>query len=296
MDPRGTTALEPMEAYVIQLHLETTGACNCACAFCIYPSDENRVLPKAAMPLDLYHRIIDEAATIPVIEQVAFAGLAEPLLDPHLFHRIEYAKKARPAWRIEMYTNGILLTPERFDRLKDLGLDVLCISLNAIDAAQHERIMGVKGKFDLVCENIDYAITHKAPMSHVDVRAVLTQDTFTIEDAQAFLRRWGTTSLGGYGKVIGEMNWAAQLPEGRTIAQFDPNEWCQRATGQFSVHRDGRVNLCCLDALSKNSWGDLKTQTIREVYNAALYTRFRELHSLNRAAEAHPMCAGCSRV
>ena len=258
----------------------------------MYDSDENRKLPKRPMPMPLFKKIIDEAVTIPQITQVAFAGLAEPLLDPFFIERVAYTSAARPDWRLEMYTNGISLTPEKFEAVKAAGMDVLVISLNAVSAEQHEKIMGVKGKFDLVCSNINYAIANRGDMFHINTRAVLTGDTFTESDALSFLRRWGVTNLGGYGKIITERNWAGGI---RTVAQFDPNSCCIRALEQISVHRDGRVNLCCYDPLNKYPFGDLKIQTIREVYNSPAYVAFRQMHFENRAAE-HPLCKVCTRV
>lgn len=153
----------------IQLHLETNGVCNAACVFCIYPSEENRKLPKIPMPMDLYRKIVDDAATISQITQVAYAGLAEPLLDPCIVARVAYARQHRPDWRLEMYTNGVSLTPARFEQLKAAGLDIIVVSLNAASAEQHERIMGLKGKYDQVCSHADYAIANRGGM-HVEVQ------------------------------------------------------------------------------------------------------------------------------
>jgi radical SAM protein with 4Fe4S-binding SPASM domain len=243
------------------------------------------------MPLPLFHKIIDEAATIPQITMVAFAGLAEPLMDPLLIPRITYTKKKRQDWRTEMYTNGVRLTPERFEQLKAAGLDVIVISLNAASAEQHERLMGLKGKYDLVCSHADYAIAHSDSM-YIDVRAVATVGEFTLDDARTFVKRWGVIQLGGHGKLVQELNWAGG---NRTVSEFDPNSCCQRALEQIAVHRDGRVLLCCYDPLGKYPFGDLKTQTIREVYNSAPYVEFREWHRDNQAAK-HPLCKICTRV
>ena len=242
--------------------------------------------------MPLFKKIIDDAVPLAPITQVAFAGLAEPLIDPMIVERIAYTKQSRPDWRLEMYTNGVFLTPDKFEALKSAGLDIIVISLNAANAEQHERIMGLKGKYGLVCANADYAIEHRGSM-YLDVRAVADGETFAVEDARVFLKRWGSIILGGHGKLIGEMNWANQLY--RTISPFDPNSCCKRALEQFSIHHDGRVNLCCLDPMSKYSWGDMKTQTIREVYNQAGYVEFREWHRDNQAAK-HELCRICTRV
>lgn len=275
----------------IQLHFEVNGVCNAACVFCTYPSEENKKEPKIPMPMELFRKIIDDAATIPQITEVAFAGLAEPLLDKHIVERVAYTRKTSPEKRTEMYTNAVFLTAEKFEALKAAGLQIMVMSLNAATAEQHERLMKLKGKYDLVCRNIDYAIANRGDM-YIDVRAVVGGEDFTVEDARLFIKRWGAVPLGGHGKLISERNWAA---ENRTVVAFDPNECCKRALEQISVHRDGRVNLCCYDPRSVYSFGDLKTQTLREVYNSSKYVEFREWHRDNQAAK-HPLCKVCSRV
>ena len=49
----------------IQLHMATTSVCNARCHFCIYKSPEN-TRPKGFMDWDLFTKIIDEAAGIPL--------------------------------------------------------------------------------------------------------------------------------------------------------------------------------------------------------------------------------------
>ena len=277
----------------IQLHLETCGFCSAKCHFCMYDKAENRAQTNGHMPLPIFHKIIHEAVTIPHITEIAWSGLSEPLLDPHLVERVAYAHAARPEWLMEMYTNGVLLTPEKFEALKTAGMNCFSVSLNSINQEQHEKIMGLKGKFDLVCANIDYAIAHKDKVA-VLVKTVINHDQFTYDDGFQFVARWGSNHFGGHGGIVNEMNWADQLD--RTIRKFDPNSCCElRALAQISVHWDGRVNLCCLDPLGKYPWGDLKTQTIREIYNSPAYVQFREDHANNQAAR-HPMCAVCTRV
>src|SRR3990172_8701670 len=102
----------------IQLHLSTSLYCNAACTFCSYASDENKALPKYFMDVKLSDKILDDAAANPQIDNVAFSGLQEPLTDKHLEQRIAYIKKLRPDIYTEVYTNGTMLVPERFDSLK----------------------------------------------------------------------------------------------------------------------------------------------------------------------------------
>jgi hypothetical protein len=241
------------------------------------------------MDWDLYCKIVDEAETIPQIDHLAFAGLCEPLLDTRIEERVAYARKARD-WHIELYTNGVFLTPKKFESLKSAGLSAVHVSLNAVNSEQHERVMGLHDKFDLVCENTDYACAHRGNM-YIRVRTAMDGTEFTLVDAGEFVRRWGLVRSGGDGQPVHEYNWGGDR---ETKRRFNPNECCYRAY-QIAVSYDGRIGLCCLDPLCRHQvWGNLRTQTLREVYNAEPYVKFRELHYLDRAEE-HPVCAKCTR-
>jgi radical SAM protein with 4Fe4S-binding SPASM domain len=274
--------------------MATTNTCNAACSFCVYPREEND-LPKVTMSMDLYRKIIDEAKDIESIDTIAFSALGEPLLDRFLEDRIRYLKQARPSWSpIELYTNGVALTPKRFEALKEAGLDSLSISLNAINQKQHEKVMGLKGKFGQVCSNARYAIDHADGKVNVHIKAVFSGDDFTEEDQMRFYLTWGIKQYGGYGICVRERNWANQI--GRTMDDsFDPNKCCFRALEQISILSDGRVTMCCFDPLDKFPLGDLKRQSIKEIYNSDKYVKFREAHNEDRAAE-YDLCKNCTRV
>jgi MoaA/NifB/PqqE/SkfB family radical SAM enzyme len=267
---------------MIELQIETITTCSARCSFCVYPKLDRS---GHTMPMDLFQKIIDEAVTIPQIERFVLHGLGEPTLDMSLEKRIQYVRERSTA-PIEIYTHGAHLTPARFDSLKQAGLSSLIFSLNAVRQDQHQGLMGLVGKFDLVCRNIDYAIANRGNM-YIEVHAVFAKDTFNDADAFAFDNRWGE-----YAKVIRENNWAGET---RTLHILDGNECCGRALGQIYVLYDGRVSMCCYDPTGKTIFGDLKTQSIKEVYNSGYYSMFRQLHSADKAG-VFKQCKNCTRT
>jgi radical SAM protein with 4Fe4S-binding SPASM domain len=186
-----------------------------------------------------------------------------------------------------MHTNGVHLTDPQ--RLKDAGLTNLVISLNSVNAQQHERIMGIKGQFDNVCANIERA--RAIPGWSVVPRAVYSQDRFTERDMEEFHRRWGW-KWGSEAITVYETNWIGlnrtqRLPK-------DENIGCLRALSQIYVAFNGDLHMCCMDALGKIVFGNVRDNTIREVYNSEKYVEFRRAHAEDRALDV-PECRGCTR-
>jgi sulfatase maturation enzyme AslB (radical SAM superfamily) len=289
----------------VQLQLEGIGGvCSAACNFCPLTDRSYYKNGRQAgtMSMDLFRKIIDEAATIPQIDQLCITGLSETLLDRHLEERIRYARQTlSPRVFIDFYTNGVALTPAKFEAVKRAGVSCVTVSLNANTAEQHDRIMHMGlSAFPKVIANLESAIAHREGVA-IQIKAVLDGENFTKRDCVPFYIKWGHREYGGYGQVVVESNWMGENPVSR---ELDPKKPCDRALGQVYVTWDGIVTLCCLDTLGKGAraltghpqgLGNLSHQTIREVYNQPVYTQFRVDHDEGRA-DLYEACRGCTRV
>jgi radical SAM protein with 4Fe4S-binding SPASM domain len=244
------------------------------------------------MDEDLFYKIADEVVGIDLIETIMFHGLNEPLLDKRLETFVAYYRDKKPMQYRNIFTNGMFLTPERFDALKEAGLTSCVISLNANSQEQHEQIMGVKGMFLQTVRNIVHAINNRGDAMAVEVHTVVNHDTFTKDDAIEFTKRWGQARGDGYGLTVVEANWAGQ---NRQIYQFDKSKGCDRALGSVYVMYDGRVTTCCQDPFGHNVFGDLNTQTLREIYASKMFTQFRKDHFEDKA-DRWEICRNCTRI
>jgi radical SAM protein with 4Fe4S-binding SPASM domain len=249
------------------------------------------------MDMDLFKKIADQQAEIPQMGVMILQGLGEPLLDSLLDERLRYCKELDIY--TSFFTNAFLLTPERFDRLAENGLDSLVVSLNAISAEQHEEAMGVRGKFDGIVAACDYIIANRPKDFEFAIHAVRNDDIFTALDSIVFANRWGLRNHNtGYGRIIEEGNWAGDNREAPVKGgnyHLGGDKGCARANNQFYVLWDGRVTTCCFDPLGKNVWGNLNDQTIKEVYSNPDFVQFREDHWNNKATR-HEICRGCTRI
>jgi len=85
------------------------------------------------------------------VQSVDFTGGGEPLLQPRLTQWVEDAKVA--GCETGILTNGLILTRETSHRLISAGLDWICVSIDAADKAEYERIR-IGSDFEKVCANL----------------------------------------------------------------------------------------------------------------------------------------------
>lgn len=122
--------------------------CQFQCYYCgsaSYPRD-NRELS-----IRDWKKIIDQLSEMKVPE-VEFSG-GEPLLNDCLEELVYYASGRGLVTVIS--TNGWALTEDRIDRLKECGVNCICISLDGASPEVHDNICLKKGSFQRVIKAIE---------------------------------------------------------------------------------------------------------------------------------------------
>jgi hypothetical protein len=233
------------------------------------------------MGMELYRNIVDQAADIPQVSEMCLTGLGEPLLDKHLRERLHYLRRKLPAIPLSLYTNGSYLTREAAGMLRRADA-LVYVSLNAANQDKRRQVMGLED-YDDVVRNIDVAI---ADGTRIKVKAVCEKDLIEGEEVDEFKDRWGDRAF-----LHQEGNWAGATWPMRTKHERP----CSRALTQIMVLWDGRVSLCCFDGEGEVILGDLRKQTIREVFNGELALKYRTFHMEGRRQEL-PLCAGCTVI
>ena len=116
------------------VQIEVTSRCNAACTYCPHTLMGDR-WPDKHMPLDLFKKLLPHLGNT---DLVFLQGWGEPLLNNDLFEMIRLCKDQGN--RVGFTTNGTLLTENAMERIVELGLDVLGLSLAGTTAATHNRI------------------------------------------------------------------------------------------------------------------------------------------------------------
>jgi hypothetical protein len=104
-------------------------------------------------------------------------------------------------------------------------------------------------------------------------------------EEQAFIAHWRAKA----DKIhINDLhNWAGTLNQ-----ESDVRFPCYRPWLTFTILWDGRVSLCCADFDGREVLGDLRTSTIKEIWNGPAYRQVRRAH-LDHGGPS--ICQSCDR-
>lgn len=130
-----------------RMHLAVAPACNIKCGYCTRKHDcanESRpgVTSRLLTPAEALEKVREVMASPvvgPIIKVIGIAGPGDPLANEETFQTFELVKREFPQLMLCMSTNGLLL-PESIDRLHELGLHSLTVTINAVDARVGARI------------------------------------------------------------------------------------------------------------------------------------------------------------
>jgi radical SAM protein with 4Fe4S-binding SPASM domain len=263
-----------------RIQIQTVSWCNRSCAFC--PSGKFPVV-KTFMPLEVYHRVIDQLRALNFSGRISPYLMNESLLDKRLPDLIAYARQQCPESWIAINTNGDALSESLAERLFEAGLN--CMDVNAYDdtsqyaiymalaervAVRHPEIQLTSGYLDPNFNATDLPrhakLLHCRDMSDWERRF---NDKLDVADL-----------INRAGNVPGVPRLAAPLALG-----------CERPFQQMYINHRGEAVLCCNDWRFEVVMGDTAEASLLEIWNNDKYRTYRQ--HLRRQDRHLPLCASC---
>ena len=293
--------------------LDLTRRCNLRCSGCRYHPGEAH-LPTQTDPgvsdisVDLVSRLCSELRGMDT-RRIIMIGEGEPILHPRFLDLIEICKSS--GFEIFVITNGTLIDTSMADRLVELGVDRLQISLWTSDPVDYEIQCGRPGDrlWSMTVEGmrllasakqvrkrqVPKVILHQ-PLNRLNCRAVEKTTQLAMEAGcngikfSPFLDHGGM--LAHYAIpdeelpiVIGTLRGLRAQLGGRLAHNIDeillryryPQVWeaaaCYVAWIDARVRIDGTVVAC---NLCQGVLGDLKRRSMCDVWNDAPFRSFRK--------------------
>jgi MoaA/NifB/PqqE/SkfB family radical SAM enzyme len=268
----------------IEITLESTARCNLSCPMCprhIYTFDNEN------MDLDLYRRIVSDCSDY--VEFIWPYGIGEPLMHPHIFDMIQITREA--GIRTGLSTNATLLDSERADRILDSGLDYLIVAFDGASKGTYEKYR-VGAIFEKTLENTLAFLEQKRKRDskiHVVVQMVVLKDN--AGEIPEYRKLWSIPGVDEIRFKRDETRFEATTVPGEALKGQRQNPCHLLWRGPLYVRYDGLAYPCCY-MYSESPVGDLKTQSLMDVWNSPGMVRLREAHLRGEISE-YPACTTC---
>jgi radical SAM protein with 4Fe4S-binding SPASM domain len=235
------------------------------------------------------------------VRRVYLIKQGEPLLHPQLPEIMRYLKKERPDIEVALHTNAARLTPELSKHILQY-VDFLAVSIFSIDNKTYRKVHG-GGDLRKVVKNVKDFLNLRergGQAIKVFVDYVRQKDNVAESDEAVF-----TFFEGEFPGISVGIHWCANFlgfGEQGNLQIYDRLAYekfptCIFPWVSFTICWDGMVDYCFVDPEEKYFLGNLKENSLGEIWNSQAYKEFRQLMATKEfgALEKKGMhCRKCS--
>ncbi|MGL4721916.1 MAG: radical SAM/SPASM domain-containing protein [Desulfovibrionaceae bacterium] len=286
------------------INIDPSDTCNFQCNFC--PTGDRQLMKETPgrnygiMDFELYKKAINDICTFD--EKIKVLRLykdGEPLLNPKFSEMIAYAKERECCEKVDTTTNASLLTPERSRKIIDAGLDGINISIEGVTAEQYKDFSHYSIQYDTLVDNIRFFYEHK---KDCEMLVKINGDLLTEEQKQEFFDIFGNITDKIFIESVMDC-WPTyeinkiEVNKTRGIYGQEINEVlvCPYVFYSFAINSNGTVSLCFLDWHRKLVIGDIKTESVKDIWESEALREYQRLF-LRGDRKSHPICRDCGQL
>ena len=282
------------------IDLEVTNHCNLGCYMCPVGTRVMR-RPRGYMSMELIEKLCEELRDSS-IAGVQLIRWGEPTMHPQF---LEILRKLKETGKLVHFnTNGTLMDRDMIQGVIDLKVDSVKFSFQGVDKASYEE-MRYGSSWDKLMENIRLMNALRGDLEKPYIQISTTTTSETQEQIDGFKALVsGLCDYCNVGKTelchldVERMNISDERKE--MFAQLKKRETllkqrlpaCPEVYDKLSVNWDGTVSACCADYDKLLLVGDLRSETLREIFEGVPIQRIRDVLSKENY-DALPVCRNC---
>lgn len=270
------------------VNIESTSHCNAKCLTCPHPFHE-RV--RGIMDDDLYRKVLDECVAMGV-KKIHLQNFGEPLIDKKLPEKIKMAKDAGIE-NVKIISNASALTETKSRQLIEAGLDEIKISFDGLSKEVFEKVR-VGLKYERIAANLEGLIRIRRELgrSNPEIQLMFVAIKENEFEEKGFVDRW--RGVVDRVDVTRAHNWGgSEHMAGNSDPKDTSGFQCLRLWQTFTVLWDGRVSICCVDYEGSEILGDLRTESMKDIWHGPRLAQIREWHNQGRF-DMVPVCSNCT--
>jgi len=278
-----------------EIHIENTNSCGYKCVMCPRESQTRRI---GFMSLEDFSFVLERIDQFSGIFHLH--GFGEPLLDRQLVPKLWELKWKYPSsLGVIFSTLGVRLAKDYFTSLLEAGLAGIVISLYGVTQEDYKKIHGYNG-FELVKQNLQllsdamkcfpkFTATLKIPSPVLSSSLPIAQPPEKIDFC-----RW----VQKLGFNIGEWSYVHNYSNGRNYNLPNAEQICpvisEKRKNILNITWDLNVIPCCYDFNATIPFGNLRKQSLEEIFSSSAYLAFVFAHQTGNLA-AYPICQNCEK-
>lgn len=270
--------------YPLLVDIELSSICNLTCSMCYTISDEfKKHVNVTRMDWGLYKKIIDEIGGKVTALRLSLRG--EATLHTKFIEAIKYAKNSGIK-EVSLLTHGGKLTLPYFKKMVEAGVDWITISADGVGATYEEVRKPLK--FDDLMSKIkdikQYKEEHQLKRPVIKVQGVWPA---VAVDPDSYYNTFEPhVDLVAFNPLIDYLSNDKHI-------EYLENFTCPQQYQRLVIGADGLVMKCSNDEENREVIGDIKIETVHQVWHGEKMQAVRELHKRPRGFMESAVCRKC---
>lgn len=280
-----------------QIIVDVTQFCNLACIHCPHSNFiKTDAHSGAHLDVKLHKKLIDEVATdgLGICQYIRYTANGEPLIHPKFDEMIEYAGKHSKT-KINVTTNGVLLTEKKAKKLLDAGVNVFDISLDAYSGETYSKIR-VKGDLNKVRPNV-LKLIELIKKGNYNAKLVVSfvEQPLNMHETKQFENFW--KEAGADFVVVRRLHSAAGAKDDIKSKMKESHKTiirkpCLYPWERLTLAPEGYLSYCPTDWVKKSHFVHFSETTIKEAWQSEFMNNLRKAH-LDNNFEGYEFCKQC---
>ena len=271
--------------YPLLVDIELSSLCNLTCPMCYTITDKfKELVDTTRMDWELYKKIIDEiGGKVPAI-RLSLRG--EPTLHKKFHEAVKYAKDSGIK-EVSLLTHGGKLTLPYFKKMAEAGVDWITISIDGIGET-YERVRKPL-KFDALLEKIKLIKKYKQENG-------LKRPVIKVQGIWPAIQESGVDTYYDTFKDCSDLvafNPLIDYLSNDTHIEYLEDFTCPQQYQRLVIGADGLVMKCSNDEENREVIGNVRNETVYQVWHGKKMQAVRDLHLQKRGFMESAVCRKC---
>ncbi len=259
--------------FPIHIEVENIYGCNLNCVHCARQYVSAKKLN--IMDFSLYKEIIDQATAMGT-KSMGLSIWGEVFLDKDVFPKIRYARE-KGIIDIRLHSNGILITDKIAENIVTAGVTWMSVSIDALskEIYQKNRI----GDFNKAISSLGKLINAKMKLRSLlpSIRVSFVKTSINEHQADEFTRVYGQYFDVAIQHFIDPGKLMPKELNPKVMLLSDKTQ-CFENFYKVFIRTDGTVVPCCEDIQSQIILGNIRQNSLGEIYNGSVAKELRKQH------------------